>query len=319
MLACELDLPIGIDVPLTLLSAILAVFFTFAALASDLLWTAYMRGRRRRRRLLARYGVEDGTTRHPSMTMQGPSSSPLLGHVDEEDADDIDDGDDPELTLSSLGDSERQGYSNVVNDLEEASEAVPDLSQASTRINSSYDYQAVSSDGSFQGKKLPAQFPEPEWANQNRSGLHRRRSSQHSISQRSQSFTSSNLIPYGLGHIINMAYRSTTPAKNAFIATGEALYARCTLKNAIKSFLWSLAITSMHYVGIAALRIPGGHFTLHPFWVILSAMISWIVCLVGCILMSEIETHFTQQFLFAAVACIGVGTMHFTGMSHLLR
>ena len=33
MLACELDLPIGINVPLTLLSAVLAVLFTFTALA----------------------------------------------------------------------------------------------------------------------------------------------------------------------------------------------------------------------------------------------------------------------------------------------
>lgn len=58
MLACELDLPIGINVPLTLLSAMLAVFFTFAALASDLLWDTYMSSTRRHHRILKREGSE---------------------------------------------------------------------------------------------------------------------------------------------------------------------------------------------------------------------------------------------------------------------
>ena len=143
---------------------------------------------------------------------------------------------------------------------------------------------------------------------------HQRRPSEQSISRRSDSFVGSTHSSYGLGNIMNLAYRGTSPAKNAFLATGEALYAGCTRRNILKGFLWSLAITSMHYVGIAALRIPQGDFTLEPLFVILSALLSWVVCLVGCILMSQIETHLTQQFLFAIVACIGVAAMHFTGM-----
>ncbi|CAD6586078.1 MAG: hypothetical protein ASARMPREDX12_002194 [Alectoria sarmentosa] len=140
-----------------------------------------------------------------------------------------------------------------------------------------------------------------------------RRPSDQSISRRSDSFMGSTHSSYGLSNIMNLAYRAS-PGKNAFIATGESLYAGCTYRNIIKGFLWSLAITSMHYVGIAALRIPQGDFTLEPPLVILSGLISWAVCLVGCILMSQIETHLTQQFLFAAVACTGVAAMHFTGM-----
>ncbi|KAI4174697.1 MAG: hypothetical protein LQ346_008193 [Caloplaca aetnensis] len=71
----------------------------------------------------------------------------------------------------------------------------------------------------------------------------------------------------------------------------------------------------MHYVGILALRIPQGHVTFNPFLVVLSAAISWLVCLVGCILISKIETNLTQQLLFAAVASAGVAAMHFTGMA----
>ena len=69
----------------------------------------------------------------------------------------------------------------------------------------------------------------------------------------------------------------------------------------------------MHYAGIAALRIPQGYTILEPSLVMLSGLISWIVCVVGCILMAQIETHFAQQFLFAIVACCGVAAMHFTG------
>ena len=119
----------------------------------------------------------------------------------------------------------------------------------------------------------------------------------------------------GLRDILNIAYRNTAPAKNTFVATGERLYSGCTFRNIVKGFLWSLAITSMHYVGIVALKIPQGYVTFNPFLVILSTFISWVVCLVGCILISNVEIHLTQQLLFAVVASTGVAAMHFTGVS----
>lgn len=117
---------------------------------------------------------------------------------------------------------------------------------------------------------------------------------------------------------MHKAYQGTSPAKNAFIATGEALYDGCTTRNIVKGFIWSLAITSMHYVGIAALRVPDGYFTLDIGFVVLSALISWIVCLVGCILMLRLETNLAQQCLFSVVASTGVAAMHFTGMYDLM-
>jgi hypothetical protein len=73
-----------------------------------------------------------------------------------------------------------------------------------------------------------------------------RTSSEHSISGRSSSLLGSNSTSsYGLGAMMNIAYRSTSQSKNAFLATREALYAGCTRKNVLKGFLWSLAITSM--------------------------------------------------------------------------
>ena len=146
-----------------------------------------------------------------------------------------------------------------------------------------------------------------------RPGLHRRSSSDYSVSQRSDSFMSSTNSSYGLKNIMKMANQGASPARNAFVSTGKALYEGCTWRNILKGFLWSLAITSMHYVGIAALRIPNGYSSFEPVLVVLSGVISWAVCVVGCILMAQIETHFAQQFLFAFVACSGVAAMHFTG------
>ena len=116
-----------------------------------------------------------------------------------------------------------------------------------------------------------------------------------------------------------MAYLGTSPATNVFLATGRSLYAGLTLVNCVKGFFWSLAITSMHYVGIVALRIPDGYFTLDPFLFILSALISWAVCTIGCILMSQMETNLARQFLFSFVAAAGVAAMHFTGKHKYLN
>ena len=331
MLACELDLPIGIDVPLTLLSAILAVLFTFAALATDLLWDTYMRSRRRQYRSLKRETTTPSSMKRAKSNAHDPSSERLLDPIEEEEeeGDESDqerynqDADDPQSPLFSRRLSNQDG--NGIFNPDTPPETPPMSPQPILHRDPGHKYLGLHLNGSaaVSPAKLPTQNPEqaiptrvesPE-SSAGSPGLPRfqRRPSEQSISRRSDSFMGSTHSAYGLTNIMNLAYRGTSPAKNAFIATGEALYAGCSWRNIIKGFLWSLAITSMHYVGIVALRIPQGDFTLEPLLVILSALISWIVCLVGCILMSQIETHLTQQFLFAIVACLGVAAMHFTG------
>lgn len=296
MLACELDLPIGIDVPLTILSSALAVLFTFATLASDTLWERYRRrghqkrpSRRRRRRLSTK---STAVGSDPDTWKNG--FKPLSESAEEEDG--------------------------VSSDCEEASENIglleghppemaadPPLNTGNGTESPSVAAHPATIDNSTQDSPELSPTVSPAGTSTSRP------SSTFSDSRRSSSFMSSNHSSYGLANIMNVAQRSTAPAKNAFITTGETLYAGCTRRNVLKGFLWSLAISGMHYVGIAALRIPTGHFTLNPFLVVLSGLISWVVCLVGVILMSQIETHLTQQFLFSAVASTGVAAMHFTG------
>jgi hypothetical protein len=144
-------------------------------------------------------------------------------------------------------------------------------------------------------------------------------SGEHSTSGRSSSLMgSSSTSAFGLSSIVDTAHLTTSPAKNVFLLTGEMLYRGSTLKNIAKGFVWSLAITTMHYAGIGALRIPEGYCTLNYTLVVLSGTISWVLCVVGCILMSQMETHLGQQFLFSIAATTGVAAMHFTGKCYVI-
>ena len=282
MLACELDLPIGIDVPLTLLSAVLAVFFTFAALASDLLWNTHVR--RRRKRIRKRAHLANGTAKRSSIVMQESVASPLLARAEEEN---------------------EEVCPSIVEDVESPLLADAGWNDAPDDISNAESARGASSVTPEQNG--PAR--KTSLIDTGRPGLHSRESSDRSVSRRSDSFVSSTQSSYGLSNILKMANQGASPARNAFVSTGRALYAGCTRRNILKGFSWSLAITSMHYVGIAALRIPNGYSTLEPGLVTLSGLISWAVCVIGCILMAQIETHFAQQLLFAVVACCGVAAM----------
>ena len=290
MLACELDLAIGINVPLTILSSVLAVFFTFAALASDLLWRRYRQGRRQKRRSRRRRFSSKSTVYEYDSGAWKNGHEPLSRPVEED---------------------------VVYSDYEEDVERVGLLQGQSLERTEGHSLQtspgpdppsldAHAAAHSDQAHEFPELSPGAS-----------RPSSDFSDSRRSSSFMGSTQSSHALANITNLAHHGTGPAKNAFIAMSEILYAGSTRRNVVKGFLWSLAISGMHYVGIAALRIPEGHATLNPALVVLSGLISWVVCVVGVILMSQIETHFAQQCLFSVVASTGVAAMHFTGM-HLL-
>jgi len=323
VLACELDLKIGIDVPLTLLSSALAVFFTFASLASDLLWARYTRKHRKGYRPWRRNRAAKARTDRPSALSRENSSKPLLGDIEQDGGDwrGRDDDLEESVQVDSCKGMAVELNGNAVAGLHTPPESPrPEDENVAMQDSEARLRPAISNRPS----DVPILTPEPEpylrpilskrlSGRERSSDSCRRSSSECSTSRRSSSFIGSSSSSYGLGNLMNIAYRGASPAKNTFIATGEALCTGCTMRNMVKSFLWSLAITSMHYVGIAALHIPDGHITLDPAFVILSALISWIVCLVGCILMSQIETNLAQQCLFSVVASTGVAAMHFTG------
>ncbi|KIW61292.1 hypothetical protein PV05_01431 [Exophiala xenobiotica] len=307
MLACELDVRIGLDVPLTIVSAILAVSFTFAALGLGLLRDRYLTSKRRKhkaRREFRREVAQD----FPLSNHNGDASTDAL--LDPQSSDDQEDS----LTSQEATDLEERGRSgrhlfrsdSGLGPLEEhfAGANGATLEPGSHRSSALSPSQSSKPRGHFyyQGSEADTE----SLARSSMEGDVSRRSSTTQGSDSSRlsipafmSFKTSKLGSdpvSGLTGIAGLLYHGASPPK---FVTG---------------FVWSLAITSMHYVGVLAMKIPDGHFTLQPSIVVLSALISWLVCTTGCILIPQIEVNLTQQLVFSIVAAAGVAAMHFTGM-----
>jgi NO-binding membrane sensor protein with MHYT domain len=332
MLACELDLPLGINVPLTALSAALAIIFTFLAMAFDILWDGYNRKRRERDSTRKVQGAKSGSMdRRDSAALENGSAEPLLRQPQHE-----------------YDDEDERTYSG---DLELATSSHRSLNQKSSI---ELDKSAKFDGGSRIGGPSSAQhlfIPDPaqpslalplhnemltEIPNTHLMQNHGRQftatddinselavseslldtSSDYRSSRQSSSFMESIPSAFGLSKIISIrAYRkSTTASKNAFVAAGLALYTGFSVRNIFKGFLWSLAVVTMHYFGLNSLRIPQGYVSVDPLLVALASIICWAFCVVGCILIFQIETNLAQQVLFSAVLTCGVAVTHFTGL-----
>lgn len=310
MLAYELDILIGINTTLTVLSSVLAVVFTFAALASDLLWDTYRRERKgkngkRRKRKLA-----NGSGSRPRVHPSDPDARPLLSQT--EDLEDFS----PEQALDPDPfelDGVEVEDSIPVEDNHQFRPSMARQNSAGSKSARKISAQPVFESSNYASIRHSEDAQDPDNADSTTDFTD---SGEHSASGRSSSLLgSSSTSTFGLSSIVNIAYLTTSPAKNVFLLTGETLHLGFTLKNITKGFVWSLAITSMHYAGIEALSIPSGYCTFNYAFVALSGIISWLVCVVGCILMSQMETHLGQQFLFSIAATTGVTAMHFTGKS----
>jgi signal transduction histidine kinase len=344
MLAYELDLPIGVDGGLTVLSSILAVLFTFAALSYDLLWSRWQtrhhkhhkprdpRGRSRSRTQQAINGSRKSSVQ---------SATPLLA-PDEED-------EDIEAAIASTSATTaaqtnsntvaaEEDYfsvrlpsvSNLLSPSQSTSEpATPSFATnqqelmafAQTIARGSIDSVLEDQDRSTKRAnghgigRLSAlegdQRDDEELEEYTDS--HTRTSSSDLTSFRRSSTGASSL---GLSSALGMVFQKSNPHQNVFVATAIHLFEGLTRRNIGKGFLWSLAITGMHYCGMLSLKVPGnGYLTFNWWLVMLSGLISWIVCTVGCVLMAHMETQLSQQILFSCIAAAGVAAMHWTGMA----
>ena len=301
----------------------LAVVFTFAALAADLLWDRSHFGRRSRRpiRKRKRKNSASGNYLSPSM-MNRESLEPFLESFQHEC--DEDRGRRPNLELGPSLDSGRLPPEAEENTMLYVS-SWPSTSRTGRNVapaqpplfpplNNSFSKTTVSSQAHI--SDLSTGFFENTVSETWTTESLPRTSSDHHTSPRSSAALVLPSRSFGLNNIMSIKsyQRSTYSAKNALLVTGKAIYRESTRRNVIKGFFWSLAITGMHYVGTMALQIPEGHLEFDLVLVTLSGFISWIVCLIGCILTSQMEVHLLQQFLFSAVAAAGVAAMHFTGM-----
>lgn len=276
MLSCKLDLPVGLDVGLTVLSAVLAVTFTFAALGAELLWKRHNANKRRsaanrKPNSLADEGVDP---------QEGDNSVPLLeqdstyGYIRVDGAD---------------GDGDIQ-FGRIDALPEEAGDlpTVGPGGMPSPPLRSP-DFRRRASDPSSVSTHMSSSDP------------------RGSESQSDLRIGSSQL------DLKSMADHGAAPTQNAFVATYHGFLAGMCWKSVLMGLVWSLSLTCMHYGGLVAMSIPEGRLTFDPGLVIASAIISWVVCIAGYIYMVNIEPHLSQQVLFSAIAASGIAAMHFTG------
>ncbi len=266
MLSCKLDLPIGLDVGLTLFSAVLAVTFTFAALGAELLWERYKthkqgKSANRRSNSLVAEGVD---------LQEGDSSMPLLAEV-------------------SSGDAGGDGADGE-GDIEFG--RIDALPQQSPGMSIPFPTQ----------RELFHPASDPSL-------------SAHMSSSEPQGSGSQSVLRFGPGQLDlqSMADHRAAPTQNAFVATYYGVLSGMSWKAVAMGLVWSLSLTCMHYGGLLAMRIPEGRMTFNPVLVVMSALISWVVCIVGYIYMVNIEPHLSQQLLVSATAASGIAAMHFTG------
>lgn len=280
MLSCKLDLPVGLDVGLTLLSAVLAVTFTFAALGSELLWKRYKTNYMR-----------NAANRKPN--------SPVTEGVG----------------------------------LQESDSSIPLLAQDSASCRTSADMADRGGDIEYcQRDALPQQSGVPrtvDFPAGSTPPLLSRELRGH-VSDPSLSAHMSSSEPRGSGlhtdfrigssqlDLKSMAGHGIAPRRNAFVGTYQGIVAGMSWKAVGMGLVWSLSLTCMHYGGLLAMRVQEGWLTFDPVLVVVSAIISWVVCIAGYIYMVNIEPHLSQQALFSAIAASGIAAMHFTGETHCL-
>jgi hypothetical protein len=295
MLACELDLPIDLNVGLTALTAALAVTFTFAGLGTDLLMQSYRR-----------------------VGYQPPSHSSAGSSIVRLDLNSrtLDDADAPLLGASSDGDHSHEDHF--------AYQLFPTLkpmgiTPAQTNLNGRSDEgSAHSPDSSHRtqqgmdfgtGNLLPRSNDyEPE--------ILRDGSIPSSSSDTSSPYDKNKsqlLFEPSDDVFMNTMYQPTVHDENALIATYRGLIAGFNFKHVWRGLVWSLSLWCMHYGGLLAMRIPDGYIVFNPIYVGIAELISWVVCIVGSIFMEHIEPFLSQQILFSVVATLGIAAMHFTG------
>jgi signal transduction histidine kinase/CheY-like chemotaxis protein len=347
MLACEFDVKMGVKTPLTVLSACLPVFFTFLALGGELLWDRwhYKRGRERRR---AKKKRQKTTTLSPvgknrSSNHHTLSLHPVAEEGDEEDGDFQDEDIAPDQPLLSrprqlpARNPESQSWSGPRTDFFRSSQDGPgaafDESQRSSSPSNALSPKILPRNNirpimgrSASGRSVASlrMVTTQSLRDDTSTGFRDDASTISSGSLNPSSADGSTLrressagssTSHGLSSAMGLAYRRAPASTvNAFVATAKILYFGMTPRNILRGFLWSIAITSMHYTGIYGLDIPNGKVVLSPLIVLASALISWLVCTVGCICMTEMEAMLSQQLLFSVVATTGVAAMHFTGM-----
>ena len=386
MLACRFDVKITYDIPLTIISAVVAITFTFAAFTtayiSDALQkTPLFRGLSTWAPYLALRSVL--FTRSRDIDIESGRRSQAPSRVSEERR--------PILaSTSDRGDNDEDEYeeqhARPLSQQLQGHEGRPHLTRSNTFPgplrtdfseeihNAEHEYPAYGSpaQGSLFGETFwaPFKFLGLSWAPLPLVGGHdaataptSARTSEDSTPLTTDSSDDSISVHQRL-HGSSAQSMSTTPLSLSARSWSDPLHAglsrearlrikaqardkplpqfgwRYWLKRYYATInvlvfaragIWGLAIVFMHYCGMSshvlrlfrfltrgslgmwAMQIPGGRIEWNPVIIVLSYIVAFIVCFVGCVAMVHMEVHFGRQVTFSTIAAAGVCSMHYTG------
>lgn len=313
MLACELDVPVGIDLTWTVISASLATVFTFLALASS---TFQEFNKDRRRKKGRRYSLSGDTPGHLLMDARREARdteeiAPPGNHVfaSTNGWGDDDNGNDNACleTEDTMSDTRsNDGLLDEEHIRSTSEETVYGLDSQKSRklslstfmmhkmrflLKTGKSYAELDSQATTRAQK-PSGTPQTSFSD----------------------FSGSSVTP-GLGHLPRTQETSQSPSSNVFVLTVVTFHAGLTIGNVLKGLLWSASLTSMHYCGLLSLKIPNGYVIFNPALVVLAATICWVVCIVGAICMENMTDMLSLQLLFSVVATTGCAALHWTGKS----
>lgn len=304
MLACDLDVPVGIDPTWTIISATLATVFTLAALADGTVGEFY---RDKERRL--GHNAPEGLA-NMKMRTQDPDTE--YGHQLQTHASAIDS---LGANMNGGGEPAMSGLDDTLSETR-SDAGLLDQDQDHSGSEATVHVTDVSKDQEPQEMSLAA-FIRHELrlllvARTPRAGSAGQDIGAQMASAASRSSNASS-TQFGLHHLPRDKEANQSESGGLLWVTVTTIYAGLTVANIVKGFLWSLSLTSMHYCGLLSLKIPNGFVVFSPPLVILAATICWVVCIVGAICFENMTDLLAQQLLFSVVATSGCAALHWTG------
>ncbi|CDO68498.1 hypothetical protein BN946_scf184499.g23 [Trametes cinnabarina] len=300
MLACRLDVNVRFNIPLTILSAMVAVLFTFAALASPYAMEAIENSTSMR--TLSKWN--QGFFASVSHLVTGRSSHDLeAGYTPLQTAAPEDHGDDS-TTTSMLDDEDIENRSS--DDEAERTTTRPPAAEelhrsttpraALSRLTSIHRRFSLSS---ARDRRSPTNSPvrpanHPLQRALSSSGVPLRTHASQESTPRSSSTETTSSSESSFTRNLSGLSRETrarikAQAKERPVPEFgwrywlQVHYRSITVSLCIRAAVWAAAIVFMHYC--------------------------------GCIAMVHMESHFGRQMIFSTIAAIGCCSMHYTGMA----
>ncbi|KAH9942971.1 histidine kinase [Amylocystis lapponica] len=329
MLACRLDVKIGFDGLLTVLSAVVAVVFTFAALSSSYVTEVIEHKISTWNRSLR---TSLSSTWNIPVTLDPEVGYQALPHGDEQ-------------GIAGVSDQPTVEYEGYEDDFTEvALEQGRPLGRDHRRTPSPQEVAFSTSVPTGQSRKVSYSLPAgvrnttvqtPPPSPRQRPPLRSIEESTDAPGAESNSRSSSDssggsTLASGSmfwGESLHVGLSQEARARIKSHAQKQPLpergwrewarnhYETLTLLVLIRAAIWGMALVLMHYCGMWAMYIPGGRIVWNTAVVALSYVVAFAVCLVACITMERMEVHFGRQVAFSTIAALGCCSMHYTGMA----